>query len=47
MEYISWADHVRNEEMLLRVEDDRNILPKKYKEERLTELVTYCVRTAF
>ena len=26
MEKISWADHVRNEEVLLRVKDQRNIL---------------------
>jgi len=25
MEKISWADHVRNEEVLLRVEEQRNI----------------------
>ena len=29
MEYISWVDHVRNEEVLQRVEDDKNILQKK------------------
>jgi hypothetical protein len=39
MEYISWIDHVRNEEVLQRVEDDGNILQKN-REERLTELVT-------
>ena len=27
MEKISWTDHVRNEEMLQRVEGERNILP--------------------
>ena len=26
MEKISWTDHVRNEEMLLRVKEQRNIL---------------------
>ena len=26
MEKISWTDHVRNEEVLLRVKDQRNIL---------------------
>jgi hypothetical protein len=28
MEKISWTDHVRNEEVLLRVKDQRNILHK-------------------
>jgi len=46
MEYISWSDHVRNEEVLQRVEDDRNILQKKI-ERNLTEFFTYCVGTAF
>jgi hypothetical protein len=27
MEKISWTDHVRNEEVLLRVTEQRNILP--------------------
>jgi hypothetical protein len=31
MEYISWIDHVRNEEVLQKVEDDRNIIKKKNK----------------
>jgi hypothetical protein len=49
MEYISWSDHVRNEEALQRVENDRNILQKKErkKERKLTEFFTYCVGTAF
>ena len=28
MEKISWTDHVRNEEVLLRVMEQRNILPE-------------------
>jgi len=28
MEKISWTDHVRNEEVLLRVKEQRNILPE-------------------
>ena len=28
MEKISWPDHVRNEEVLLRVKEQRNILPE-------------------
>jgi hypothetical protein len=28
MENISWTDHVRNEEILLRVKGQRNILPE-------------------
>jgi hypothetical protein len=31
MEKIHWADHVRNEEVLLRVKEQRNILHKKKK----------------
>ena len=38
MEKISWTDHVRNEEVLLRVNEQRNILH---------ELVTSYVETAF
>jgi hypothetical protein len=29
MEKISWTDHVRNEEVLLRVSEQRNILHEK------------------
>ena len=46
MEKISWTDHVRNEGVLQRVEEDRNIL-HTIKEGRLTGLVAPCVRTAF
>jgi hypothetical protein len=31
MEKISWTDHVRNEEVLLRVKEQRNILHEKRK----------------
>jgi hypothetical protein len=31
MEKISWNDHVRNEEVLLRVKEQRNILHEIYK----------------
>ena len=32
MEKISWTDHVRNEEVLLRVKEQRNILHKIHKQ---------------
>jgi hypothetical protein len=44
MEQISWTDRVEN--VLHRVKEKRNIL-NIMKEERLTELVTSCVGTAF
>jgi hypothetical protein len=43
---ISWADHVRNEEVLLRVKEQRNIL-HEIVNGRLTGFVTFCVETAF
>ena len=46
VEKISWIDHVRNEEVLLRVKEQRNILHEKGSG-RLTGLVTFCVETAF
>ena len=46
MEKISWTDHVRNEEVLLRVNEQRNIIHEIIKR-RLTGLVTYYVETAF
>jgi hypothetical protein len=46
MEKISWAGHVRNEEVLLRVKEQRNIL-HEIVNGRLTELVTFCVEAAF
>ena len=45
MEKIGWIDHLRNEEVLLRVKEQRNILHEVNG--RLTELVTFCVETAF
>ena len=46
MEKISWTDHVRNEEMLLGVNEKRNILHKK-ENGRLIGLVTSYEETAF
>jgi hypothetical protein len=46
VEKISWTDHVRDEEVLLRVKEQRNILHEIIKL-RLTGLVTFCVETAF
>jgi len=46
MEKISWTDHVRNEEVLLRVNEQRNIL-HEIKNGRLTGLVTSYVETVF
>jgi len=46
MEKICWTDHVRNEEVLLRVNEQRNIL-HEIKNGRLTGLVTSYVETAF
>jgi hypothetical protein len=45
MEKISWTDHVRNEEVLLRVKKQRNILHEINR--RLTGLVTFCIETVF
>ena len=45
IEKISWTDHVRNEEVLHRGNEDRNILQTR-NEGRLTGLVTSCVGTA-
>jgi len=46
LEKISWADHGRNEEVLLRVKEQRNTLHEKVNG-RLTGLVTFCIETAF
>jgi hypothetical protein len=46
MEKISWTDRVRNEEVLLRVLEQRNNL-HKYVNGRLTELAVFCVESAF
>jgi hypothetical protein len=45
MEKISWTDRVRNEEVLHRVKEERNIVHTVKR--RLTGLVTSCVETAF
>ena len=45
MEKNSWTDHVRNEDVLLRVKEQRNILQETRKRRR-TGLVTFCVQTA-
>jgi hypothetical protein len=46
MENISWTDRVRNEEVLHRVKEERNILHSK-KGERLIAFVTSCVKIVF
>jgi hypothetical protein len=48
MEKVSWTDHVRKEKVLLRVNEQRNILHEiRKKKRRLTGLVTSYVETAF
>jgi hypothetical protein len=44
MEKISWTDHVRNEDVLLRVKD---LFYMKYVNGRRTGLVTFFLETAF
>jgi hypothetical protein len=44
MEKISWTDHVRNEEMLLKIQGGEKYPKKNNKKEGL---VTYFVGTAF
>ena len=46
IEKISWTDHVRNEDMLLRVNEQRNIL-HEIRKRKVTGLVTSYVETAF
>jgi hypothetical protein len=46
MEKISWTDRVRNEEVLQREKDERNIV-HIIKRRKATGLVTYCIGTAF
>ena len=46
MEKIRWTDHVRNEEVLLRVREQRNIL-HSIKIGELIGLVISCVGTVF
>ena len=46
MESISRTDRVKNEEVLHRIKEERNVL-HTIKEGRLSGQVTTCVRTAF
>jgi hypothetical protein len=46
MEKISWTGHVRREEVLQRVKEERKIL-QTIKEGTLTGSITCCVGTAF
>ena len=46
MEKISWTDHVRNEEVMLQVNKQRNIL-HAIRNRRLTGLATSYIQTAF
>jgi hypothetical protein len=46
MEKISWTSHVRNEEVLLTVEEQWNILLEISKW-KARWMVTFCVETAF
>ena len=46
MEKISWTDHVRNEDVLLRVNEQRNIL-HEIRKRKAIGLVTSYVETAF
>ena len=46
MEKISWSNHVRNDEVLQRVKEERNII-QTIKEGSVTELVISFVGTAF
>jgi hypothetical protein len=46
MEKISWTDHVRNKDVLLRVKENRNIL-HEIRKRKQTGLVTFYIDTAF
>ena len=46
MEKTSWTDYVRNEEVLLRVKEQRNIL-HEIRKRKTNRMVTFCVETAF
>jgi hypothetical protein len=46
MEKISWNNHVRNEEVLLRVNEQRNILHEISKR-KANWIGYFCVETAF
>jgi hypothetical protein len=43
---IGWSDHTRNEEVLLRVKEERNIRHEISKW-KANWIVTFCVETAF
>ena len=45
MEKISWTDLVRNEEVLLRVKEQRNIL-REIRKRKANWMVTFCLETA-
>jgi hypothetical protein len=46
MEKISWTDHVRNEEVLPRVKEQRNILHKISKR-KANWIGHFCIETVF
>jgi hypothetical protein len=46
MEKIVWTDRIRNEEILHRIQKERNIL-RTIKEGNITGFVTTCVGTVF
>jgi len=46
MEKISWTDHVRNEEVLLTVKEQRNVVLEISKW-KANWMVTFCVETFF
>ena len=46
MKKISWTDHVRNEKVLHRIKEERNIV-HEIRKGRLIGFVTSCVETAF
>jgi hypothetical protein len=46
MEKISWTDHVRNEEILLRVKEQRNIL-HEIRKRKANSIDHICVEIAF
>ena len=46
MEKISWTDHVRNADVLLRVKEQRNIL-HKIRKRKANGIGHFCVETAF
>jgi hypothetical protein len=46
MEKISWTDHVRNEDVLLRFKEQRNIL-HEIRKRKANWMVTFYVETAF